>query len=251
LVRRSVEELRLQVQEEEKEMREPSMRKYLWTLALCVSCSLAIGAVDRPASIGLAGAIIGYAQMVSTYRDFVQVLSGPTSSRFVEDWKALSAALDTLPCDVNTRLAFTHRWYTVQPDLVGQRVGLPAAIGEAQRTGQAAEEDILFVAAPLPGNPDAVLAVLSSASPSRLSIFTIDSQHRATLIYDSLNKPRVPGVDTPLGSMYQVAVERDRLVLYEAVALGGRFAQAPDKRTFAVDLNTLQVKQIKQPRPRR
>lgn len=182
----------------------------------------------------LPSVVIAYGLLTARYGEF-RSLESDSQNVLVR----LGKNIDALPGDISTRLAFAHKAFIVQDNIVGHHSGF---IREKNRTLEQSRvpfESILFVSTPIESFGQRILVILSSVGPEQTSIVAVDNRLNVELLYDSFNKNTIvnAGNVTTIGSVYSVhVVRRGYFFLEERVEPGGRGFVSPYRnRTFIVD----------------
>ena len=192
------------------------------SLVLGVACVLAlalpVGKAQGPVPVSGAAGAINLSQAVITYGflrwdylEFDQLVTASSNLALVQNLKALDAALDSLHCDVPTRIAGPHRALILPSSLIDQWVGFDRPNGR-----KSPERGWLFVTQPRDTAPQRVLVVFSSAAPEHTTILWLEgsgNRYAARLLYDSSRKGKVSNETTILGAVTEVRFEKDNEVL--------------------------------------
>lgn len=168
-------------------------------------------------SDSLSQAIVAYGFLRSSYQDFDQLLEDASAKTAMQDLMALHGSLESLRCDVPSRLAFPHRALIVP--ISSRAFWLRAAAPSAQRDGS------LFAIGPLGATPERVLIVFSSVAPDETTVFWLERDRQGymtRLVYDSFNKGDVGNAPaTRIGAVNAVRIESDNEILLEEGAEPG------------------------------
>lgn len=190
-------------------------------LLLVTPCLLALAfhtGNSRATSSGAAGpggtsmpqAVIAYGFLRWGYLEFDQLVKSNPTLPVVQNLKVLDEALDSLHCDVPTRMASPHQAVILPPDLRGQWIGFSRPGGRNSR-----ESAWLFVTDPKDTKQHRVLVVFSSAAPEHSTIFWLDDnsgRYSASLLYDSLKRGKVSNAPTTVGAITSVKLEKDNII---------------------------------------
>lgn len=206
-------------------------------LGFCCVLGLSRVADDRTVATrrNLPEAVIAYGFLRSNYGDFDQLLVSTSTFAAGRDMKALQDALDSLGCDLPTRLAFPHRDLVVAFSSDRNWIGFPRT-NEFPR-----EEGMLFVIRPLPTAPHRTWVVLSSVAPERTTVLWLDGDKRgyvSGLVYDSFSKGVVKNAPkASIGLVISVSVaESGEILLKEWSEPGSRpHARGAAGRVFEVN----------------
>ena len=182
----------------------------------------------------LPGLVITYAVTAAYYEDFKGAWERPDASCFLTK---LYAEFEDLSCNISVRMVFTHTTFIVQNEIPGHFSGEIPASYEIAEQHPVPGESILFVSTPLESWANRVLVILSSVSPERTTIMTVDSALNVSLLYDSYS------IDSPEQSMCALfairTVTPGQFELFERDS--GRCAPFGSKRTFLLDLTSGEV----------
>jgi hypothetical protein len=171
---------------------------------------------ERPAGARLSQAIVAYGFLRSSYPDFGEVLESHSGSAMARELKALEEALDSLHCDVPIRLAFSHRATTLETLVPGQWVEYVK--------GNAAppDEGWLFVVQHQQTRGRSAIVVLSSVAPERTTIFMLEGDFAATLVYDSFGESKISNEQaTRVGVLIAIGLDKDGNILLKEWAEPG------------------------------
>jgi hypothetical protein len=197
-------------------------------LASVLGLSLALPpGLAAPEKGNLSQLLVAYGFLISHYPDEF-LLGRQPGTRLARDMKALNHALDSLGCDVPTRLAFPHRDLIVLSSSAAQWAGFPGGVGSPP------EEGTLFVIQAPPTASHRNWVVLSSVAPEETTVFWVeaDKQGYATgLVYDTFKKGEVKNVrKTAIGAVAWVSIGQDGGILLrewaEPGSRGGHMGEA-------------------------
>jgi hypothetical protein len=202
-------------------------------MVLASGCFLSLGAQQ---SNEVAQATIAYGFLVSHYPNEFLVAPEPTI-RAAQDMKDLGNALESLHCDIPTRLAFPHSAIMVPPSLADRWLGFPSAAKNRSVGGW------LFLIGPLGSASQRFLALLSSAGPARTTVFWLDkgkSGYVTKLIYDSFKKNELGRETTMIGRTTKVRLGKNNDILVKELVEPGSGPQRwqfATGRVFRIDLS--------------
>jgi len=189
-----------------------------------------------------AQAIIVYGFLVEHYPNDFLVASHATAP-LVKDMSLLASALDSIHCDVPTRLAFPHRAIVVPSSAADRWLGFRRLDKNRVQDGS------LFVIEYSRSGSQRILVVLSSLGPARTTVFWVEKSeggYVGKLVYDSFKKEELAN-ETTLGATAEVKLANNNDVLIkELVEVGSgplrwQFAKG---RVFRVDLRGGTIKQL-------
>lgn len=183
---------------------------FLLTLALSITAKPS----DKEAynGVGLPEAVVAYGYLRWDYQAFEELVNSSASLSIVKDLKALNMALDSVRCDIPTRMAGPHQAMLLPPAPTGQWFSFP-------RPGarNSPENGWLFVTQPSDGAVQRVLVVFSTAAPEHTTIFWLDrssdDRYSVKLLYDSSKKATVTNEATTIGAVTAVRFENNGEVL--------------------------------------
>jgi len=164
-----------------------------------------------PSGRSLSQAIITYGYLRWGYDDFDRMLASSPNLPLAKNLKALDAALESLGCDVGTRMAEPHEALILPPLPFDQWIGFPRAGGR-----NSSEEGWLFVTQPIGTSPQRVLVVFSTASPEQTTVFWIEETNEgyaAKLLFDSFKKSKISNDTAQVGAATSIRFESDNLLL--------------------------------------
>jgi hypothetical protein len=184
-----------------------------------LSTSLSRG-LAVPQQGSLTQALVTYGYLVSHYPDEF-VLGHEPGTPLATGIKDLTDALNSLGCDVPSRLAFPHRALIVLPSSARQWAGFAGA------KGRPPEEATLFVIDPPLEVNNRRWVVLSSVAPEQTTVFWIEPRkqgYTTWLVYDTFKKGNVKNhPKTAIGAITGVSVEKTGVIfLKEWAELGSR-----------------------------
>jgi hypothetical protein len=154
------------------------LRYVIAAVSSCVAIASALGgeAPKFDASM-LPMLLIGYADDLS-YGTGGIGSSDNAKSAYAAIQISLELSLDSLHADIPRKLAFVREAFVVQPEIVGNKI-----TGHHQNA-------TLYVTTPVPDLQGGIVAILSSDSPQATTVFLVDGQLKAELVYDSTRANR-------------------------------------------------------------
>lgn len=210
---------------------------------ICYSCT-ALGADESsaksPALQGeryldeeLPSIVVAYSLYCARYTSFKLLEADPQNVLVM-----LKKKIDALPGGISTGLGFAHMAFIVQNNISDHLSGFIRLNNRPIDQSKFPFESILFVTTPVESFGNRVLVVLSSVSPERTTIFSVDNRINIELLYDSFNKNLFDQKKTTIGSIYAVRVTKPgRYLLEERMDPGGRaFFSTYENRSFVMDV---------------
>lgn len=183
--------------------------------------------------------VITYNIFCSRYDEF-QLLESKPESILIK----LANNIDKLTLDIPTRMAFTHMAFIVQNNIEGQIAGFTRVKKKTLEESKIPFKSIVFVSTPIESFGNRTIVILSSISPERTTIFTIDNKLNVELLYDSFKKNEIKNINnikgtTTIGSIYGIQVQKPGyFLLEERMEVGGSgFVSPYENRTFIVNLS--------------
>lgn len=163
---------------------------------------------------GLSEAVVAYAYLRWDYQGFEKLVNSSASLSVLQDLRALDVALESLRCDVPTRMAGPHRAMILPPSPTGQWFSFPRPGGRSSP-----ENGWLFVTQPVHGETQRVLVVFSTAAPEHTTVFWLvrssDGRYSVSLVYDSSTKPSVANEATTIGAVTAIRFENSADLLLQ------------------------------------
>lgn len=148
----------------------------------------------------------------------------------------LNENLEQLSVGIPLEIAFVKHVFISQTNIPGHASGFPAQNEEASDKPSIPYESTLFVTTPIESLGDKILVILSSVSPERTRIFTIDAEYNAELVFDAVNKNHFE--NTTIGSIHSMrVVKADKFILE---ARSGRVSLEP--RSFSISISNGDIK---------
>jgi hypothetical protein len=187
-----------------------------------IAVVLAVGLSSRPgaaASRRLSEAAVVFADLHSSRDD-----------NDTRDLKRVERALKAVGCDLTVRMALPGRAVILPVSSVGQRIGFKRA---------APTEGLTFVVKDGRAAPQRVWVVLSSVAPERTTVFWLDEDFKAGLVYDSFKKGEIRNAPhTAIAAVLAVTrVNGSQLLLEEWAEPGSRpGSMGAVGRVFQLDL---------------
>jgi hypothetical protein len=173
---------------------------YLVTLALSVEAKPSYNGG------GLSQAVVAYGYLRWDYQAFEELVNASASLSVVQDFKALDVGLESLRCDIPTRMAGPHRAMILPPSPTGQWFSFPRPGARSSP-----ENGWLFVTQPGGGATQRVLVVFSTAAPEHTTVFWLDrssdGRYSVSLLYDSSTKATVTNESTTIGAVTALRFE--------------------------------------------
>jgi hypothetical protein len=126
--------------------------------------------------------IISYNLSVSYYNDFSCLWQLNERSHF---FSKLHSEFESLSCNIDTRMSFTHLAFISQNNIEGHFSGLIPKQANKIKEPKVPHENILFVTTPIESLGNSILVLLSSVSPERTTVMSIDNMLNVNLLYDS------------------------------------------------------------------
>lgn len=155
--------------------------------------------------------LIGYAYKVS--EDIPRAVEN-SASRKINDTELdkilgtelsiLNDKLEQLSVGIPLGIAFVKYVFISQTNIPEHTSGFPAQNEEALDKPSIPYESILFVTTPIVSFGNKILVVLSNVSPERTRIFTIDTEYKAELLFDTFAKN--DSQNTTIGSIHALRV---------------------------------------------
>ena len=168
----------------------------LFVILTCKTYAGDIKTVQELPSIQLPNIVIAYNLFCSYYNDFKELES--------EDKNVLirfGRNLDQLETGISTGLVFTKMAFIIQ-DIEGHFSGFPRIQEETIEDSEIPFESILFVTTPIESFNNRILLILSSVSPERTTIVSVDKKLQTELLYDSF----IQHNDIEISSIYFIRV---------------------------------------------
>jgi hypothetical protein len=206
------------------------------TLLICFVSTIAFSATR---GTDLPQAVVTYGFLASKSADFPARGVWAQAATVVGEMAALGRALESLNCDVTTRLGSAHRVFVVPVSPVGQWIGY------VRKAETPPTEGSLFVTEPF--NENRVLVVLSSVAPEWTTVFWVEARDQgygAGLVYDSFKRGKISNVaHSMIGAVTCVSVaDQDAILLREWAEPGSRPTMMGDVgRVFRLDLKQEKV----------
>jgi hypothetical protein len=177
-------------------------------------------------------AVVSCSFVLSNFLQFECVLGADATNPI----KKLIDGFKRIPCDIAVRLGFAHYDFIVQGDVVGNYSGFLSTGADGSKQGIVQRESILFVTTPLDSFSKKSLVIISSVSPERVTIISIDKQLRMELLYESFNAHYGDGTKAvKLCSVYGIKViAPGKMKLLERPGRCGGF---DFKREFLLDVS--------------
>lgn len=155
---------------------------------------------------------MAYGYLRWDYQAFEELVNSSPSLSVVKDLKALNVALDSLHCDIPTRMAGPHQAMLLPPSPTGKWFSFPRPGGRSSPAN-----GWLFVTQPGGGATQRVLVVFSTAAPEHTTVFwlerSLDSQYSVKLLYDSSTKATVANEATTIGAATAIRFENSEELL--------------------------------------
>lgn len=155
----------------------------------------------------LSQAIIAYGFLRWDYLEFDQLIASSPNLPLVQNLRALDSALRSLDCDVERRMAVSHKALILPPLPFDQWIGFRRAGGRNSPEG-----GWLFVTQPIGKSSPHIVVVFSSASPEETTVFSIkeaDKAYVAKLLFDSFKKGKIGNATTMMGAVTSIRFETD------------------------------------------
>ncbi len=197
--------------------------------------SISIQTYDIP------GSIVAFAFLTSNYPDFASLLKSENNYDFIDTFREIYRNMESLNCDIPTRLAFTHYYFVVQSNIVSNKSGFVRVKGRSVEESGIPRESILFVTTPIESFDNNILIILSSVSPERTTVFSVNNKLKFILFYDSFKKPDAfeDKSSDRVGSIYSVLVDKPGYLQIEERVIPGGLGYFPphEYRKFVIDVS--------------
>lgn len=202
-------------------------------ISLCCPVDKSLASIVSWSESSLPGLIVAYGLYCARYDEFKLLGSNPQNVLIM-----LGKNINALPGGISTGLAFAHRAFVVQNEIEGHLSGFLRVRDKTLEGSKVPFESILFVTTPIASYENRILVILSSVSPERTTIFSVDKNLKVELLYDSIHKNYFDDKKTTVGSIYNVeVVEPGKFLLQERMEPGGRGFLSPYKnRSFMIDI---------------
>jgi hypothetical protein len=150
--------------------------------------------------------------------------------------------IDALGIGISTVMGFTHLAFTTENNIEGHMSGFIRVNNKTLEESSVPFTNILFVTTPIKSYNNHILVILSSVSPNRTTVFSVDNKLDVNLLYDSFEKNEIKNVmdikgTRTIGSIYGIRVLKPGSFLLqermEPGALG--FASQYKNRNFRID----------------
>lgn len=187
---------------------------------------------------GLPEAVVAYGYLRWDYQAFEKLINSSASLSVVQDLEALNVTLESLRCDVPTRMAGPHRAMILPPSPTGQWFSFPRPGARSSP-----ENGWLFVTQAGGKATQRVLVVFSTAAPEHTTVFWLDKspvgRYSVNLLYDSSTKAAVINEATTIGAVTAIRFENSgELLLKDWGEPGiGPAESSNARRTFRLNLS--------------
>ena len=154
----------------------------------------------------------------------------------------IDKSIRALDLQIPLRLAFTHEAFLVQVDGARQKYGYSPNDGNDLPDSKIPYESCIFVTTPLASMDNRILCLLSSVSPERLTIFSIDNRLNCKSLFDSLKYKLVE--NDRIGSIYSIKVVNSSCFIMEerySPQLHGDFEEGR-KRSYMLNIVDGEIK---------
>jgi hypothetical protein len=150
---------------------------------LYISCDQARSETKYSAE-ELPSIIIAYNLYAAHYNEFKCLWKKGEDSNFIVK---LYAVLEQMDCAINDRMSFTHLAFISQGNTSGHFSGQVVSKDKCMNEDKQ-DVSTLFVTTPIATFGNKVLVILSSISPERTTIISVDDMLNADLLYDTIRK---------------------------------------------------------------
>ncbi len=155
---------------------------------------------------GLPEAVVAYGYLRWDYKAFEELVNSSAALPIVKDLKAMNVALDSVRCDIPTRMAGPHQAMLLPPAPTGQWFSFPRPEGRSSP-----KNGWLFVTQLGEGVTQRVLVVFSTGAPEHTTVFWLNRSsaggYSVDLLYDSSTKATVANEATTIGAVTAIRFE--------------------------------------------
>jgi hypothetical protein len=216
-------------------------RHVLAAAALLIVTALPPGSADAwdIESAKLPAFILAYTFIVSSQpQQFAAQVDAAAEGSLFAEFKQFESQLAKINPDLPTGLSFVKSVFIVQSAPAGTVAGFVRKPGKTLEQSGVPFESMLFVSTPIPALGNRVIMILSSVSPERTVMVTVDAALQTDLVYDSFlrSTPKTIRRPVPIGSLYAVRTQGPgRFLLQERMVPGGRgFVSPKMNRVFVL-----------------
>ena len=191
-----------------------------------------------------AQAIVTYGFLRYDYFGFDQLIASNPNLAVAKYLKSLDAALESLGCDLRTRMAPPHKLLALPSFPLGQWVGFPSSPKNSLGRW-------LFVMERPQTHQRGALVIFSDEGPGQTTVFWLEKSsggYAAKLIFDSFKKGKVSNTWTVVGAATSIKFQdQNQLLLMDR----GEPQEAPGaKRVFRLGLSQGSVTLVSPEMPR-